>query len=148
MLGWAIVDVQSASDPAQIQVTSVPSPLVHVHFVTDPSAAAEGADTAPEDSVTEAVVDEPQPARKSAPAAAMETAKVVTNLGECIVGFSHCFHAATTATLRLFFPLRWLVTLRFHPRGVAREKEAGEEAKENEECGNPRNSLGCIHESL
>jgi hypothetical protein len=92
VLGLATVDLQSASEPSQVQVTSVPSPLSHVHFATtrlsEASADAEGTEAAGAGASLEATDNEasgdgavaveldPQPERRSAPAAAAETTNV------------------------------------------------------------------------
>ena len=98
LLGLVTVDLQSASVPSQVQVTFPPS-FAHVHFATTcsvvTSAGADGVgakeagaslETVGADSAADgadAVELDPQPARSSAPAAAMATAIVVTNLGAC-----------------------------------------------------------------
>lgn len=98
VLGLVTVDLQSVSDPSQVQVTSPPT-FVHVHEAITGSAVisagdddtgVDGAGAALEASGAEAAVDavsgveEAQPERRSAPAAAMATATVVTILGACM----------------------------------------------------------------
>ena len=97
VLGLATVDLQSASEPSQVQVTSVPSPRAHVHFATtrlpEASADAEGTEAAGAGASLEATDNvasgdgavavelDPQPERRSAPAAAKETTNAGNILG-------------------------------------------------------------------
>jgi len=96
MPGLVTVDVQSASAPSQVQVTFPPS-FVHAHVAItcsleasalDDETAVDAAGAAldartPEAAAlgVDAVVVEPQPERRSAPAAAKETTIAETVLG-------------------------------------------------------------------
>jgi hypothetical protein len=98
--------LQSASDPSHTHVTFSPS-FAHVHdAMTGPAGTSVGADDVGADGAgaavdtpgtgaaadvaavgAEAVVPDPQPARSSAPAAAMDIISVVTVLGACMGRF-------------------------------------------------------------